>query len=559
MNRPIAGALLALIILLAIGLRFYGIDSRSLWLDEALSWKLQTFPVALLIQRTGEPTTTHPPLYFLLLRGWTFLVGDTEIAMRSLSVIFGAGTLLSMFLLLKSLGRLVPSESARNESQTTTAGILACLFLAVSNLHIYQAQQVRGYTLAAFLTVLSSYFLVRGLAQTKGERHFWFAYVISTIALVYTHNLGLFSLIAQWMFATLYLGLPGAAFRIARYWGRHAQPEPTVRVQADALNPAVPSTEAKSNPQGQSRFLRDVRVLFVLSAVVVSLAYVPWLTRSLGQSTKLKSSWTKTLSTETIPIQVEKALTGTSTEFVSRPTLFSWGILAALMLLGVVLIAFCGWPGFLLAVLGAVPAILIYVYSLQSARSIFDARYLMFAQQFWLAGAAWLISRVPATLDRIIISLMPLSWFAFWCFSVQSHLATAAQPGMRAAVAKVVEHHQPTDVVIAETPFVLFGSQYYARHNFTIRVCTEAHDRFLINGESQLLTTDLVTPPEIAESTPTALWVISSASYMSIAKTQFPTNCVVPAGKWKLTETFRFEQDVRWEQPVEVRHYVRQD
>src|SRR6056297_3285903 len=149
MNRTIAWTLLTLIVLLAIGLRLNGITARSLWLDEALSWKLQTFPLATILERSGEPTTTHPPLYFLILHGWTRLLEDSEFAMRSLSLVFGIGTLFSLCFLLKSLGRLVlPPESA-NDLKTNTACLLACFFLAVSNLHIHQSQQVRGYTLAA--------------------------------------------------------------------------------------------------------------------------------------------------------------------------------------------------------------------------------------------------------------------------------------------------------------------------------------------------------------------------------------------------------------------------
>ena len=78
----------------------------------------------------------------------------------------------------------------------------------------------------------------------------------------------------------------------------------------------------------------------------------------------------------------------------------------------------------------------------------------------------------------------------------------------------------------------------------------------MLNGESQLLTTDLVTPAEITESKPSGIWVLTSASYMSVAKSQFPPNCVVPPAFWRLVETVDFDQDLYWEHPVQVRYDV---
>lgn len=524
MSRPIVRILVALIVLLAVVARLYGLTARSLWLDEALSWKLQTFPIALMIKRTGEPTTTHPPLYFLLLHLWTRLLGDSEAVMRGLSVVFGIATLAAMFLLMKSSGRLLRHGDDGDQEKTTTAAILACLFLAVSNLHIHQAQQVRGYTLAAFLTVISSVFLVGGLTRATHVRRIWAAYTLSVIALVYTHNLGLFSVVAQGLFAVLYLWAPGAARR------RSGEADQTA--------------------------LQSTRLWFVISVLIVAVGYLPWLTKSLGQSEKLRTSWEKPITTNTIPLEVEQALTGTSTERSFQPTAVSWGFLVGVVLLGVLLVSLCGWPGVFLCLTGTVPPLLIYVYSMYSQRSIFDARYLMFAQQMWLAGIAWVVSRIPSRPERICVAMIPVSWLLFWCFDVQTSRVATAQPGIRAAVAHVVQHRQADEIVIAETPFVFFGADYYARNDCKVRVCAAHKDRFSLNGESQLLTTDLVTPAEITESRPSGIWVLTSASYMSVAKSKFLPNCVVPPAFWRLVETVDFDQDLYWEHPVQVRHYV---
>lgn len=76
---------LCVVLLAGAAVRFYGISAKSLWLDEALSWRMQRYPPREIIERCADRVTTHPPLYFLLLHVWTRLVGDSEAEMRSLA------------------------------------------------------------------------------------------------------------------------------------------------------------------------------------------------------------------------------------------------------------------------------------------------------------------------------------------------------------------------------------------------------------------------------------------------------------------------------------------
>src|SRR4051794_38796584 len=68
-----SAAWLTLIVLAALGLRGYGLGWRSLWFDEAFSWRLAEFPVSELVTRVRHDN--HTPLYFLLLKGWCVLFG----------------------------------------------------------------------------------------------------------------------------------------------------------------------------------------------------------------------------------------------------------------------------------------------------------------------------------------------------------------------------------------------------------------------------------------------------------------------------------------------------
>ncbi|MCA9123929.1 MAG: glycosyltransferase family 39 protein [Planctomycetaceae bacterium] len=551
MARWISWMLLVAIITVAVVLRLHGISQHSLWLDEALSWKLQSFPLELMLERTGEPTTTHPPLYFLLLHFWTRTFGDSDTAMRSLSVVASITTIPAMYVLVKSLDA---AFGTKERERSTTAGFVACGFLAVSNLHIHHAQQVRGYALAGLLTVLSSISLVRAL--TKRERAWidWCTYTMSVVALCYTHNLGLFTACAQQLFVAFYLWGPESRTRFRT----GDEQSPGLDSARDALGTSSTACDAVAS-KNSIALLKAKRVGALLALGGLAIGYLPWITRTLGQSQKLRSSWQRPIGFDDIAAEVGDAITGTSAQLQTGSSVVSWIIVVGIVIVWGLLVCRCGWAGVFLALLGAVPTGLILAYSLNSPRSIFDARYLTFAQIAWLLGTAWLLSRTPGRIERILLALIPLSWCCFWCFEVHMSHAAIAEPGMRGALAHVTRHRQADEIVVAETPFVLFGAQHYAREHFSVRLCADRKDRFLFNGESQLLATDLITHRDIAAESPRGIWLLTSSSYMSNAKNQFPASCLVPKAAWQLQSSIKFRQDLYWEHAIRVHHYVWRD
>lgn len=78
-------ALLLGIVAVAYFLRAYHLGYQSLWHDEAMSYYY-----AFLDWRVWVATSSpieHPPLYFLLPRGWMGVAGESEFSMRYLSLI----------------------------------------------------------------------------------------------------------------------------------------------------------------------------------------------------------------------------------------------------------------------------------------------------------------------------------------------------------------------------------------------------------------------------------------------------------------------------------------
>ncbi|MCO5195698.1 MAG: hypothetical protein M9930_20755, partial [Anaerolineae bacterium] len=62
------------IILLASWLRFHWLAAQSFWNDEGNSARLSERSLRLILE--GTASDVHPPLYYLLLRGWRELVGE---------------------------------------------------------------------------------------------------------------------------------------------------------------------------------------------------------------------------------------------------------------------------------------------------------------------------------------------------------------------------------------------------------------------------------------------------------------------------------------------------
>ncbi len=173
--------LLVLILLLGWTLRTHDLEDRSLWADEGWTMLLSEG------LGLGEITRTmaadqHPPLFFVLFRGWRDVAGDTEFAARYFSVLIGMAAVAGVY----QLGRSLFSDEV---------GMLAALLLALADLHIDLSQEVRHYSLLATLAVFSSLFYVRWYRhRTRANR---IGYVLASIALLYTHYLGGYVLLAQ--------------------------------------------------------------------------------------------------------------------------------------------------------------------------------------------------------------------------------------------------------------------------------------------------------------------------------------------------------------------------
>ncbi len=175
------GTLLAGILALAAGLRFALLGQNSLWYDEAfVVWVTRLhWQDILSVLKTID---AHPPLYYLLMKGWLNLAGTGETAARIPSAFF---SLLSVALTYLLMRRTAPAP----------VSLLSAFLVSVAPLQIMAGQEARMYSLLGCLALASTLALTASTDQGGPLR--WTVYVALATLMIYTQYLGFLVLLAH--------------------------------------------------------------------------------------------------------------------------------------------------------------------------------------------------------------------------------------------------------------------------------------------------------------------------------------------------------------------------
>ena len=152
--------------------------TQSFWRDEAFSYFMAKKNIVEMLFLTAKDF--NPPLYYFILHYWMKFFGSSEIALRSLSLIFFWANIYVVFLFLVNVFKMKQRKA------------LLYLILFIANpLLLYYAFEARMYSMFAFLATLSCYAFFK-----KDNR----LYLISTVAGLLTHYFMVLVVFSQFFF-----------------------------------------------------------------------------------------------------------------------------------------------------------------------------------------------------------------------------------------------------------------------------------------------------------------------------------------------------------------------
>lgn len=397
------------------------LGTPSFWHDEAFSGLLIRYSWDEMFTRIGADV--HPPLYYVILRGWADVWNGGAYALRAFSYAFGLLTAGAMYGLIMAIYK-----------RRDIAVLSVALFLTNSFV-IQYLMEARMYTLGCFFLTLAGWLLIEAIERAGGPASVgcvarWLGFgVLAGLALLTHYYAGIF---------VIALGAYGVA-----------------RMLREGF-----TTRGKRIAQG-----------LLLSGVTATLLFLPWFRTFVFQVTQVTEGyWLTPVTWWSVPATLFKMMTGMD----GRPELW-WGQVG--MVLVVALIAWSLWMSvrrasplahgdatasaraLILPIVVIVPFILSILLSLKT--SIYFYRYFIYALPFLLpaiiAGFASLNARALRTGSIMLLLagsavLFPLRWQA---------LDITHKPGMRAVTTSLDARIAPNDRVIVGSSFALFTYRFH--------------------------------------------------------------------------------------------------
>jgi uncharacterized membrane protein len=183
-KRPDPAALVAVLVaVVSAGVVLRFVTTSHLWLDEALSVEIARLPVRDIPQALRHDG--HPPLYYALLHAWISLFGDSDVAVRSLSGVFGVA--------LVPLGWFAGRRLGGRDAAWIVVAVLA-----VSPFAVRYATEARMYSLVMVLVMTGYLLLGRALERPCAPRlavlsvtvgvllltHYWALWLVAATVVV---------------------------------------------------------------------------------------------------------------------------------------------------------------------------------------------------------------------------------------------------------------------------------------------------------------------------------------------------------------------------------------
>lgn len=169
----------AIVGLLGLAMRLWGLTKQSLWVDEMFSLKYAQIHGSL--SWDALRSNLHGPLHAAFLHVWCTIFGWGEFAMRLPEALISAATVPLLFV-------------AARPAFGINRALAGSLLLAINPFHIWYAQEVRNYSLLVFFTVLAIIALQRLDSDGRLRRSIplaicWIAGLLSNLSMLF-HMVG---------------------------------------------------------------------------------------------------------------------------------------------------------------------------------------------------------------------------------------------------------------------------------------------------------------------------------------------------------------------------------
>ena len=173
-------AAFALLVAFYVAIRWWNLSASCLWFDEIFSihaaehsWNTLLSFVAL--------DLIHPPLFYMLLKLWIGLGGESLAWLRMLPAFLSIASLVPLILFLRELKQRVQVQ------------LICMLLLTVNGALLKYSLEVRMYSLLMCLSLFSMWLFARYFIKGKS----FIPLVIVNILLVYTHYFGWFVVLSE--------------------------------------------------------------------------------------------------------------------------------------------------------------------------------------------------------------------------------------------------------------------------------------------------------------------------------------------------------------------------
>lgn len=455
---------LTLLIVFVIGLSFFLFSKQSLRLDESQSlWQTARTPLTM-IEIVAQDV--HVPLYHLILHFWQFLFGNDVQVVRILSLIFVVLSIPAMYF----LGKI---------SYNRYVGLFAALLLAISPFLNWYGNEIRMYSLFAFLTILNQYYFMKIFKEKDDvSGGVWWGYGITVILGMFTHYFFGLALITQALFYIFY---------------RHLFPRIALK-------------------------------RFVGVAVILILIFGPWLfyVQSLGSANNSQPLLIPPTSINLFNT-FSQFIFGFQNDHLNTILVSLWPLTVLLVFLSLRK-THRMYPETLYFLLSVFLPILVVFAVSSTLRPIFVTRYLILTLPSLYLVISWIFSTYPERLSRLFKVLLVGTMLA--TLSVEAISATTpVKENYREATEYLEEYARAHDVIVVSAPFTIYPVLYYYRGPASIETLPR-WDRYVTGAIPPFNEEELPNEVEEIKGNRQNLWLLLSydQGYEENIRTYFDSN-----------------------------------